>query len=222
MYILLSYKIDGLSPFYGGKKGFSYDPTSSIEKGDAANTQKWELPNHLGTHIDFPYHFYQNGQTVDDFHEEFWIFNGEKIQILEVNIPENKFLIETKHFEKNNLNFDADFLILRTGIGKYRCEEKFWKYNPGLSLGTANWVKENFKKLRIIGLDSISISSWQHRDVGRKVHKKMLDPEKPILIAEDMDLSKINKGTIFIKVYIAPLMVSKSDGSPCTILAEVE
>lgn len=222
MYILLSHKIDGLSPFYGGKKGFSYQPTGSIEKGDIANTQKWEFPNHLGTHIDFPYHFYQNGQTVDDFPEDFWVFNGEKIQILELNIPENEFLIETKHFEKNNLNFDADFLILKTGFGKYRGEEKFWKYNPGLSLDTANWIKKNFMKLKIIGLDSISISSWQHRDVGRTVHKKMLDPKNPTLIIEDMDLSKINRITIFINIYIAPLMVRKSDGGPCTILAEVK
>ena len=78
MYILLSHKIDGLSPFYGGKKGFSYEPTGLIEKGDTANTQKWEFPNHLGTHIDFPYHFYQNGQTVDDFMKIFGFLMEKK------------------------------------------------------------------------------------------------------------------------------------------------
>ncbi|GAF94079.1 unnamed protein product, partial [marine sediment metagenome] len=72
MFIQLSYKIDVETPAYGGKQGFLLTPLSSIEKGDSANTSKWEFPNHLGTHIDFPYHFFQNGQTVEDFPTDFW------------------------------------------------------------------------------------------------------------------------------------------------------
>ena len=221
MIIQLSHKIDDSSPFYGGRKGFSYEHVSSIEKGDTANTQKWELPNHLGTHIDFPYHFYQNGQTIDDFPEDFWVFNGEKIQVLEVTVPENIFLIEPGHIQKHDFNFDAEFIIIKTGVGKYRNEEKFWRYNPGISVEMADWIISNFKNMRIIGLDSISISSWQHRDIGREIHKKLLNPKKPVLIIEDMDLSKVNGDTVIDKVFIAPVMVRKSDGEPCTILAEV-
>ena len=75
MFIFLSYEIDLNTPIYGGKKGFLSKPSSSIEHGDTANTSKWEFPNHIGTHIDFPYHFYKNGQTVDDFTPDFWIIN---------------------------------------------------------------------------------------------------------------------------------------------------
>ena len=221
MYILLSHKINTLSPFYGGKKGFSYESTSSIEKGDIANTQKWELPNHLGTHIDFPYHFYKNGQTVDDFPEDFWVFDGEKIQVLEIILPENTFVIQPNHIQKKYIKFDAEFLILNTGISRYRNEEKFWKYNPGISIEMTDWIVKNFKNLKVIGLDSISISSWQHRDIGREVHKKMLNPDRPVLIIEDMDLSKVSRNTIFDKVFVAPVMVKGADGGPCTILAEV-
>ncbi len=222
MFILLSHKINLDTPMYGGKEGFLSKKLSSIELGDSANTSKWEFPNHLGTHIDFPYHFYQNGQTVDDFPADFWIFDGKKIQVLEVNVPENNFLIEPDHIEKHDFNVDTEFLILKTNIGKHRNEEKFWKYNPGLNVEMANLIIRNFKKIKVIGLDSISISSWQHRDIGRIVHKKMLDPKNPILFIEDMDLSKVSKDTVFKIVYVAPMMVSKSDGGPCTILAEVK
>lgn len=222
MLILLSYKIDEKTPFYGGGKGFSRVITNSIEKGDSANTQKWEFPNHLGTHIDFSYHFYQNGRGLEKIPEKIWKIKGEKIQILQPKIPNGVFLIEQDFFEKKDLNFDAKLLLFKTNMTKYRNEEKFWKYNPGLSIETTEWVLNNFKKLKIIGLDSISISSWQHRDIGRRVHKKLLNPKKPVLIIEDMDLSRVNTDTIFKEVVVAPLMVKNSDGGPCTIFAEVE
>ncbi len=89
MLIFLSYSIDINTPFYGGRKGFMSIPSSSISNGDSANTSRWEFPNHIGTHIDFPYHFYQHGQTVDDFPADFWVFDGKKVQIVEVNLFEN-------------------------------------------------------------------------------------------------------------------------------------
>jgi len=222
MFIFLSYKIDSNTPIYGGKTSFLSNKETSIKNGDSANTQKWNMQNHLGTHIDFPYHFYENGQTSDFFPPEFWIINSEKIQVLEFNLIEKKYLIEPENFVKDEFNSDAQFLILKTGFGKYRSQEKFWKYNPGISVETTDWIIKNFKKIKIIGIDSISISSWQHREIGRKVHKKLLNPKNPILIIEDMDLTKINRDTIFKRVIIAPLIVSKSDGGPCTILAEVK
>ena len=222
MYRFLSYEINPQTLMYGGKTGFLSKTESSIKNGDSANTQKWNMPNHLGTHIDFPYHFYENGQTSDFFPPEFWIFEGGKIQLLEVNLTEKKYLIEPENIEKHDFKSEIQFLILKTGFGKYRNEDKFWKYNPGISIETADWIIKNFKKIKVIGIDSISISSWQHRDIGRKVHKKFLNPKNPILIIEDMDLTKINRDTIFKIVYVAPLIISKSDGGPCTILAEVK
>ena len=222
MFILLSYKIDDLTPAYGGQEGFLSESLSSIEKGDSANISKWELSNHLGTHIDFPHHFYQNGQTIDNFPLDFWIFKNKTMQILELDLPTDALLIKPEHTATQYVNFDAEFLLLKTGFDKYRNQEKYWKYNLGLSMEISDWIIKNFKKIRIVGLDSISISSWQHRDIGRKAHRKLLNPKNPILIIEDMDLSKVTDYTIFKRIYIAPLMISNSDGTPCTILAEVE
>ena len=222
MHRFLSYKINADTPNYGGKTGFLSKAASSIKNGDSANTQTWEFPNHLGTHVDAPYHFYENGQTIDFFPLDFWVFDGIKTQILEVDLKEDYLLIKPEHVKKQNINSDVEFLMLKTGFGKYRNNEKYWKYNPGLSCEISDWVREKFKKIRILGIDSISISSWQHRNVGRQVHKKMLNPNKPIVLVEDMNLSKVNKDTVFKIIYVAPLITSKSDGAPCTILAEVK
>jgi len=222
MIISLSHKIDSSTPMYGGKKGFEFKIESSISRGDTANTQRWTFPNHLGTHIDTPYHFYQNGKKLDGDPPSFWFFKGEKIQILNVKLPEKKLLIEPTYITNKDISYDAELLILKTGVGKHRNKEKFWKYNPGISQEFAIWIKEKFKKLRVVATDSISVSSWQHRDVGRKVHKILLNPKKPVLIIEDMDLSKIASETVFKMLYIAPITVKGADGGPCTIFAEVQ
>jgi len=220
MIIFLSHLIDQKTPMYGGEQGFISNPVKSIQKGDTANTSKWEFPNHLGTHIDFPYHFHQNGQTIEDFPDNYWKVDGEKIQIIEVKLPEDKLLIKNDFFTNQKFNYEAEIIIFKTHAGKYRQNERFWKNNPGLSLETTKWLKNNFKKLRFIGFDSISTSSYQHRDIGKQVHRELLSPEKPVMLIEDMDLSKINTDTVFKSLYIAPLRVKKTDGASCTIIAE--
>lgn len=221
MNVFLSYQISKKTPMYGGKKGFISKKQNSIENGDSANTSIWKFPNHLGTHIDFPYHFYKNGQTSSDFCFENWVFEKEKIQLINIELPKNKLLIKPEYITNKKINTEVEVILLKTGFSKFRGQEKYWKHNPGLDPSIADWIKNNFKKIKIIGIDSISISSYQYREVGRKVHKTLLNPKKPILPIEDMNLSKINKATIFEKLFIIPLRVDKSDGLPCTIMAEI-
>lgn len=221
MFILLSHRINIHTPVYGGQKGLSVHYVNSIENGDSANTSRWEFPNHIGTHIDFPFHFYQNGQTIEDFSPDFWYYQKNKIQLIEVDLSKD-LLIKPKYIINDDIQFDAELLLIKTGYSKYRSNRKYWEFNPGLSEEFSDWIRRMFNNLRLIGIDSISISSWQYRDIGRKVHQKLLDPTNPILIIEDMDLSKVSKSTHFKNICVLPLMVEESDGSPCTILAEIQ
>ena len=222
MIVRLSYNIDSKTPVYGGGEGFSSEPVRSIRKGDTCNTSKWVLPNHIGTHIDFPYHFYENGQTIEDYPEDFWIINGEKVQVIEVEMPENELIVKTKHVKTTSLNNSSEFVIVKTGFGKHRTQKKYETHNPGLGEDFSDWILQNFKKIKIIGLDSVSISSRQHRDVGRMVHKKFLNPKKPVLIIEDMDLTKISSKTKINEIIIAPIIVSKTNATLCTIFAKIK
>jgi kynurenine formamidase len=67
-------------------------------------------------------------------------------------------------------------------------------------------------------MDLISVSSYSNRSEGHKAHQAFLKPEigNPILLVEDMNLNI--KGP-FSKVIIAPLLIEKADGAPCTVLA---
>ena len=72
-----------------------------------------------------------------------------------------------------------------------------------------------------IGFDSISLTSYQHREIGRKAHQCFLgDGEgEPILIIEDMNLDPLQ--TKPIKVFSIPMLYEKADGAPTTIVATI-
>jgi kynurenine formamidase len=93
--------------------------------------------------------------------------------------------------------------------------------NPVFHPELADFLRYRFSSLRAIGFDAISISSWTDRMLGRIAHRAFLGGNTPILLIEDMDLSQINRSTVVSSAIVAPLLVSGTDASPCTIIAEV-
>jgi kynurenine formamidase len=52
------------------------EPITRIAAGDTANTSRFVLPNHLGTHVDAPRHFFESGPALTDYPPKFWIFEN--------------------------------------------------------------------------------------------------------------------------------------------------
>jgi len=74
-------------------------------------------------------------------------------------------------------------------------------------------------QLKEVGIDWISISSYQNRLVGRNAHRAFLDPKgrnSPIAIIEDMDLSgNLSK---LKQLFVFPLRLKSLDSAPCTAI----
>ena len=80
---LLSHILDSNTPSYGNRDHLNIEETSQISKGASANSSRWVFEtNHLGTHIDMPKHFFDDGQTLTDFPLDFWIFKTISAQML--------------------------------------------------------------------------------------------------------------------------------------------
>ena len=85
MKIFLSYPLDENTPSYGNRDKFKIVPQSKIVNGIGANTSTWTFTNnHIGTHMDTPYHFYNFGKKTLDYSAEDFCFEViyliEKIQ----------------------------------------------------------------------------------------------------------------------------------------------
>lgn len=219
--IYLSYILDESTPTYGDRNKFICEKRSDISKGDVANDSSIETTVHIGTHIDMPYHFFDDGQTVEDFDIDYFRFDN----ILFVDmIPKNVIVkddlisILNKIDEKNRY----DMLIVKTGICHKRDKKEFWETNYGFDPSIADYLRSEFPNIRVIGFDSVSVSSFSNRMLGREAHKAFLNPNSPILLLEDMDLTRLTKDSKILKLDIAPLRIANSDGLPCTIIAEMK
>jgi arylformamidase len=219
--LYLSYLLGKSTPTYGNRSRFSSKKKSDISRGDVANDTSIETTVHIGTHIDMPYHFFENGQTIEDFHTAFFSFDN----VLFIELEPKQVIIEDELIDKLKKVQDKqkyELLIVKTGLCYKRDMKVFWESNFGFSPVVATYLKRDFSHIRVMGFDSISISSFQNRVLGREAHKAFLDPKSPILLLEDMDLTQVDASTPLSKVTIAPLRIAKCDGLPCTVIAEID
>lgn len=216
--IFLSHPLTEKTPSYGNRDKFIISKVSDISKGATANTSEWIFTNnHIGTHIDVPYHFDNEGKKISDYNANDWIFT--KVGVVELNCK-NAVLINEKDLSGSNLEPDIEILLIKTGYEKYRNQEKYWNDNPGLSPSVAPFLRENFNNLRCIGFDFISITSWKFREEGRVSHKAFLSPrdnKKPIMAIEDMSLKNISGEIDWL--IVAPIIVEGGNGAPVTVIA---
>ena len=214
-YKYLSYYINQDTPLYGGKKNIFLEASSLIAKGDSSNSCYMKFPNHTGTHIDFPFHFSDAGKKINDYPPSFWKF--ESIKIINYKVEPNQ-IIDKDILTGNSIPKDTEFIIINTGFSKYRSQDLYWNNNPGIDSKLASLLRSECPKLRAIGFDFISLSSYQNRPLGRESHYEFL-VENDILIIEDMKLEQLQNITI-LNITALPLLVDHIDGAPITILAE--
>jgi arylformamidase len=84
-YIRLSHILNSSTPTYGDRASLEIIPNSEISKGATVNSTQLNFStNHIGTHIDFPMHYYEDGLSPIDVPIDYWIFNN--IALVEIHI----------------------------------------------------------------------------------------------------------------------------------------
>lgn len=218
--IFLSHILDSNTPTYGDRNIFEQVKKSDISKGDVANDTSISTTVHIGTHIDMPYHFFEEGQTIESYDADFWSFK----KIITLTIEPLDIIIYDELIKLLNDIEDIGYelLIVKTGICHRRDDEEFWRENYGFDPKVAYYLRENFPKIRVIGFDSISVSSFANRMLGREAHRAFLDPKSPILLLEDMDLRDIDKNSKLKELIVSPLRIAHCDGLPCTVFGVLD
>lgn len=204
----LSYFIDQKTPVYGGAEDkINISSIRSISNGDNTNEMQLNFPNHIGTHIDFPYHFSSAGKKINDYKPSFWVFNNVGFIESDVdNIDKNSKVLSNK----------IEILIIKTNFGNKRLKKEYWKSQPVIQSKLADILKKRFPNLRVLGFDLISLTSKLNREEGKKAHISFLI-KNDILILEDMKLNELMKKPE--KIIISPLLINYADGSPCNVIS---
>ena len=216
--VWLSHILTRDTPAYGGGKGLLIEKEKQISCGDSCNTAKLSFSNHIGSHVDAPCHFIEMGTTTDSYVPEDWVFTKPLIIHLDMNASE---IVTIEHIENLCRNVDdADLVLLKTGFEIHRGNKIYWEKPPGYAPELAEFFISRFKSFAAIGMDTISISSYQHRELGREAHNAFLG--KGLRIFEDLSLRELTKNTELSKVIALPLRFENSDGAPCSIVGWVD
>lgn len=219
-HLFLSHFLDHATPSYGDASRFECRRFASIEKGDVANESFLHTPVHIGTHIDMPLHFYAEGSDIKSFDASFWVFKKPLV----VEIEPRGLIIEselTERLERVGYSEDVDILLVKTGMEQHRGEVRYWESSCGFSPEVYGALLKRLPGLRVMGFDTISVSSLKHPQIGREAHRAFLNPERPLLLLEDMHLEAVDETTPLGRVTVAPLRIVGSDGLPCTVVAEI-
>lgn len=216
--VYLSHFLDEETPGYGGVKSFEGKHVSEISKGATSNSQQWILSNHVGTHVDLPSHFDDQGKRLDKFEASDWILSHP--YLITLKVEENQILEPSLEFD--SIPSDCDLLLLKTGFQQHRNSASYWSNGPGLSPELAKWIRRHRPNIKVIGFDFISITSFSNRPLGRVAHREFLGTEgegAPLRVIEDMKLDVLSESPK--RVIIAPILVKNADGAPVTVIAEV-
>lgn len=218
-YVLLSHILKHDTPAYGNRDKVIIRVNTSIEAGDSANSSCLILSNnHIGTHLDVPRHCSIDGKRTIDYEIADFIFDD----IVLVDIPiDTACLLKPSHFDNLLIRDNVELLLIRTGFESKRGTDDYWNNNPGLSPDLASYFRRKFPRLRCVGLDFISVTSWKFRTEGRQAHKAFLvpgDESREIWAIEDMSLA--NAPLLINRIIVSPLLVEDGNGASVTVIAE--
>jgi kynurenine formamidase len=225
MFVSLSHTLNSRTPTYGKRNNFIISKKKTSNSRGKASGCLLTFHNHTGTHVDFPSHFIKNGKNFSNYNQNYFIY--KKILIINLKKIKPSYLISIKDIKNQKLTSSIinkkkntiDFILFKTNFERFREKDKYIFYNPGIDPLMGEFLKKNFPKLKAIGFDFISLSSFQNSEEGKKAHIEFL--KRGILIYEDMKLKFINKDSKIKKIFCFPLPVEEIDGSPCSILAQI-
>ena len=218
MLIHISYPLQRISPLYPGSPEISFEPVKSIANNDSSNTSLLSFGSHSGTHVDAPLHFSDGCCSITDTLQSETVFSPA----ICIDVPKepNSYIDENdlKPFEKKIRGAEA--ILIRTGFFRYRKNNSkiYLESHPWIHSNLAKYLRTTFPELKIIGLDTISISNPSHRTEGRAAHQAFLCEEPPILLLEDANLSDQHLLNKEFDLFLYPWIIDDLDGTPVTVL----
>ena len=170
----------------------------SIKKGEVYNLTAFSMCSHNGTHIDAPFHFIEDGKTVDEIRLE-------------------SFIGMAYVAEHHGVVTDGDAI---------KIIEKAKKQNPEASkrILIKGEVEVSLEAAKVFASSDVLLLGNEPQTVGPQnapmaVHLALLSAD--VILLEGIRLAEVSEGVYFLNA--APLNLAGTDGSPCrAVLIDTE
>jgi len=190
-------------PVWPGDPQIVLERYRSIGDDSASNDSRLACSVHVGTHVDAPGHFVENGPTVEQLPLDILMGRTWVVEALTVDT------ITPELLENLDMPSGTTRLVFKTE------NSRLWE-NPAhpfktdfvaLNAEAATWIVDH--GIRLVGIDYLSIQMFE--DPEPLTHRILL--KAGVIIVEGLNLRDVRPGSY--RLICLPLKLAGSDGAPC-------
>jgi arylformamidase len=189
-------------PTWPGDPGLELDLSESMDKGAHVNVTKISTSVHVGTHVDAPHHFLNDGRTVEQLPLD--VLTGP---CYVVQLPDGVEEITAEVLDRTEITSDMKRVLFGTRNSHLwaKGETKFQTDFVAIAEDGAEWLIE--RGIQLVGVDYLSVAPYG--DSGPTHHVLL---KAGVVIVEGLNLSNVMRG--FYDLYCLPLKIAGCDGAP--------
>jgi arylformamidase len=188
-------------PTWPDSVGFRLIRTMSLEAGDKANVSRLDCDVHMGTHVDAPWHFLEDGFTVDDMSLDVLIGPATVACLTEARV------VTASALANLNLASNTQRLLIKTRNSELWAAgvTNFRKDYVALSADAARWVVD--LGIRLVGIDYLSVQCYEDNPLTHQILMKA-----GVIIVEGLNLAAVEPGSY--ELICLPIRLVGADGAP--------
>ena len=193
-------------------------------------SNRMEMAEHGGTHIDAPIHFAKGGQTLDQVPIERLVGAGIRIDVTAQCARDRDYRVTVQDFERweavHGRIPDGTILLLDTGFARFWPSRQQYLgtelrgpeavralHFPGLDSAAAAWLVRE-RQVKAVGIDTASIDYGQSTKF--ETHVALLSQNVPVFenLSDLRDLPNRGLGVIAL-----PMKIAGGTGGPLRVIA---
>lgn len=192
----ISMALHAKTPEWPGDVPFQFHLSVTKEQSGSVNIGELSTSTHIGTHIDAPFHYDDNGLKVEDLPLDIYLTTA---QVIDVSGTAKITVNDLPAIEEG-----VEAVLLHTATWQDR--STFPTSWPEFDAEIAEWMAN--KGIRLLGVDVPSIDPQSSKDLP--MHQAMNRAERYIL--EGIVLDGVPDGVY--QLAALPLKITGADGSP--------
>lgn len=175
---------------------------AKLEEGANHNgSHLGEISVHMGTHVDAPFHFLQDGATVESLPLGVMMGLAQVIDLPDVDV------INLEALTSAGIQKGIERVLFKTRNSTYWANHET-EFQPGfVGIGADGAEFLVWQGIKLVGLDYLSIAPY-HKST--ETHQTLL--KHSVVILEGLDLSQVSAGIYWLNCL--PLKLAGSDGAP--------
>lgn len=208
-YVDLSWEMSKDTPIYPGDPEPSLSVATTVEN-DGYNLFKVIIGTQTGTHVDAPYHFRNQGCTIDNMELDFFFGEAVVIRVTNKKVEEEITMADVEPYAAKIK--PGTIVLFNTNWYKKRGTPEFFTH-PYVAADVAHWLVN--KGVRFICSDTINVD----KTGGTEFPVHDLFADQRLMIGENMAyFDKIDFDDNLV-VAAFPLKILAGDGSPVRAVA---